>query len=196
MNKPMVPIKSNMSQQQGVVLLIALIILIVMSLAGAAAYRALTSAVGVSGNLSFKQTTLYGADKALNDGVTWVNQHTTSLINDNPTEGYFSAAPMPEPDWTLDSSWTSKKSAGVDALGNTLEYVIHRMCSQANTAYNGDVNQCMMLDAQSNAAVGNSMSAGTFQFTGTPQIAYRITARARGPKGGYTVVQTFMTLPQ
>lgn len=184
------------SKQKGAVIIIALIILIIMSLAGIAANKALESAVGVAGNIAFKQSSVYGVDKAMESAIGWLNEHTAELANDNVEAGYLSSAATPEPDWTVDTAWTVKKAAGTDGVGNELEYVIHRMCSQANTSYNGDINQCMTIESESAQVLGNSLSAGSFQFKGAPQISYRITMRSKGPKGAYTVVQTFYTLPQ
>lgn len=183
-------------RQQGVVVIIALIILIAMSLAGIAANRALEAAVGVAGNLAFKQSSVYGADRATDLAVTWLAANGNILANDNTAEGYLSSASMAEPDWTLEDSWVIKKDAGVDGVGNALEYVIHRLCSQANTAYNDDINQCMTMETGGAGGDGNSVSAGSFQFKSPPHVTYRVTARARSPRGGYTVVQTFLTIPQ
>jgi hypothetical protein len=81
-----------------------------------------------------------------------------------------------------------------DASGNVVRYVIHRMCTQPDTAYNGMnggvANECALFYAASAAASGGSMAVGAPQFIGSPQIYYRITTRVEGPRDTVSVIQT------
>lgn len=192
----------NRHKQEGVVLLIALIVLIAMSLAGVALNRSVDTAMGISGNLAFKQSTASGADRGIATAVQWIEANHTGTILDytNTGNGYFSSASTIEPDWKNNNNWANAFSAGTDGAGNTIQYQIHRMCAYADTPYNGtsgtgQQNQCSMMEAAAFGAAGNSINAGAFQFTGTPQVVFRITARATGPKSTNSVVQTFYSLP-
>ena len=190
----------NSSKQKGVVLLIAMIILIAMSLAGVALNRSVNTALGVAGNLAFKQSAVNGADLGVAKAVDWINSNradatldTTATVN-----GYYSNAI--DSDWTQSSSWVNAKQVGVDEAGNTIEYLIHRLCAYNNTPYNGvngsgQQNQCSLIEAAIGGVAGNSISAGAFQFTGTPQVVYRITARSTGPKASKSIIQTFYSVP-
>jgi len=57
-------------QQQGVVLLIALIVLVAMTLAGIGMMRSVDTGALISGNLAFKQATTQAGDRATNDAYT------------------------------------------------------------------------------------------------------------------------------
>ncbi len=192
----------NKNKQKGVVLLIALIVLVAMSLAGIALNRSVDTAMGISGNLAFKQSTTNGADKGIATAIQWLNANSgsTTLDNDSSGNGYYSNAPVMEPDWKSETTWTSAAANGTDGAGNNIQYMIHRLCSFANTPYNGvtgsgQQNQCSMMEAATFGAAGNSISAGAFQFTGTPQVIFRITSRSVGPKSSKSVVQTFYSIP-
>lgn len=191
----------NRKKQEGVVLLIALIVLIAMSLAGVALNRSVDTAMGIAGNLGFKQSTSSGAGRGVASAIQWItaNSAGTTLDYTNTNVGYFSSATQLEPDWKDTNTWTNSMSAGTDASGNTIRYMIHRMCAYPDTVYNGvsgtgQQNQCSMVEPSTFGAAGNSINAGAFQFTGTPQVVFRITARADGPKSTSSVVQTFYTL--
>ena len=117
------------SRQDGVVLFIALIVLVAMSLAGIAMNRSVDVAMGISGNLAFRQSTLQGAEKAISDAVTWIeNNRDTSNFNDNNSAvGYKASSVQLEPHWLMEASWTDAFSDGSDAVGNRLQYIIERV---------------------------------------------------------------------
>lgn len=192
--------------ESGVVLLIALIVLVAMSLAGIAMNNALDAGNGIAGNLAFRQSAVAGTDRAISDAVTWINTNATTgaLLNDDTAAGYASSVSDTDPDWSNASSWANSFTSAsyLDGAGNTLSYRIDRMCSERNTAYNGtsaltgNANACLTVAAPTAAQTGNSMSAGAVQFSGAPQLAFRITARASGPRNAKAVSQAFYVLPQ
>lgn len=185
--------------QEGLVLFIALIVLVAMSLAGVSLMRAVDTGTVVAGNMAFKQSAIMVADRGTQNAVQWLQANSAGAVlqNTNTGAGYFSSRPVVEPNWFDPASWS--ESAAVnggapDASGNVVRYVIHRMCTQPDTAYNGMnggvANECALFYAASAAASGGSMAVGAPQFIGSPQIYYRITTRVEGPRDTVSVIQT------
>ena len=187
------------SRQRGVVLLISLIVLVAMSLAGVALMRSVDTTVAMAGNVAFQQSAIQVADNGTQQAAVWVSANSlgTTLQNDNSSVGYYSARPGAEPDWFDINSWASSKvlnSGTPDAAGNVTRYMIHRMCTQPNTAYNGNnagvQNECAMYFPASTAASGGSMQVGAPQFQGTPWLYYRVTTRVDGPRNTVSIIQS------
>ncbi|MBI1964752.1 MAG: hypothetical protein HYV99_09970 [Betaproteobacteria bacterium] len=185
-------------QQRGVVLFIALIVLVAMSLAGIAMIRSVDTTLGVAGNMAFKQATIQGSDRGVKAGYDWLvaNSAGATLQNSNEPVGYFSNRPAVEPNWFDLASWaesTCINGCGEDAAGNTIRYMIHRMCTEPNTPYNGTnagvANQCALSYPAVGGSTGGSMTVGASQFEGIPQLYYRITTRVDGPRNTVSVIQ-------
>lgn len=186
-------------RQAGVVLLIAMIMLVAMSLAGVALVRSVDTAVVVAGNVAFKEAAVQSSDRGVQEAVRWLaaNSAGPTLQSSNASLGYFSSRPLPDPDWFSDGSWTQAVTLNggtPDAGGNVVSYLIHRMCTQPDTPYNGAnagvANECGLYFPVSGAAAGGSMSVGSPQFAGTPQLYYRVTTRVQGPRNTITVTQS------
>jgi Tfp pilus assembly protein PilX len=184
--------------QHGVVLVIALIVLVAMTLAAVGMSRSIDTANIVAGNMGFKQATVQSSDLGVKAAYDWLvaNSGGTTLQSTNPGAGYFSSRPASEPNWFDSASWGSGvqiNGGAADAAGNVVTYMIHRMCTLPDTAYNGSVagvpNSCAMAFPSGGASTGGSMQVGSVQFQGTPQVYYRITTRVDGPRDTVSVTQ-------
>jgi hypothetical protein len=82
--------------------------------------------------------------------------------------------------------------------GYSVQYKVHRMCTQPDTAYNGSrggvANICALTVKTGGAAPGASLAVGATQFTGNPTLYFRITTRVDGPRNTRTVTQTVVAL--
>ena len=110
-------------RQEGIVLMIALIMLVAMSLAGVALMRSVETAVIVAGNFAFKEAGVQVADRGVQEAARWlgVNSAGNTLYNDNPPAGYFSSLPPLDPDYFDLDNWGSSvlmNSGTPDASGN------------------------------------------------------------------------------
>lgn len=186
------------SRQQGVVLLISLIMLVAMTMAGVALMRSVDTAVVVSGNLAFKQSAIQSADVGIQTAARQleVSNVGATLYNSNTGAGYFSARPIIEPDWFDLASWTDGVlvNAGTpDSSGNVVRYVIHRMCTVSDVPWDDPLNQCGKFKTTASAA-GGSKSTTALPIEGPPMLYYRITARVDGPRNTVSVVQTSVLL--
>jgi len=208
-----------MKQQRGVVLFFALIALLAMSLAAVALIRSVDTSTIIAGNLAFKRSATMSGDAGVERGITWlaatdtanstvnIYQVQTHPFNNDggtatfPNVGYYSSV---APNLSLtDSSATSHiKWDGSDSncnnvqdsSGNTVCYVIQRMCRTANTLLGPD---CLFSGvAQSNSSMAVVSSQGVCNGPGcsVPSQAplYRITSRSTGPKLTISYIQAFV----
>ena len=192
-------------RQGGAILFIALIVLVAMTLAGIAMIRSVDTALGIAGNMAFKQSALMGTDRGAQAGYAWLvaNSAGTTLQNTNPAVGYFSSRTATEPDWFDNTNWVNAVSlanefgqvGNPDAAGNVVRYMIHRMCNCADVPYNANcsgtttANVCGLYYPSTGGSAGGSMSVGSPQFEGIPQLYYRITSRVDGPRNTVSVIQ-------
>lgn len=192
-------------QQQGVALFIALIVLVAMTLAGIALVRSIDTTTVISGNLAFRQNTLNATDQGVNAAYIWLisKAGTPTLNNSDSISGYYSSKLDPEPDWKNPATWSGLNTVTLasDAVDYTTTYIIHRMCTQPNTPYNGNnagvANQCSIATSTSNGTCpGGSQSIGNYCFDATATgNYYRVTARTVGPRNASSIVQAMLLIP-
>lgn len=186
-------------RQQGVVLVIALIMLVAMSLAGVALMRSVETATIVAGNFAFKEAGVQVADRGVQEAARWIaaNSAGNTLYNDNPPQGYFSALPPTDPDYFDLGVWGSSvlmDSGTPDASGNIVRYVIHRMCTMPALPWDDPGQECGRQTSRASTE-GGSKRRDAPQFEGPPILYYRVTARVDGPRNTVTVIQTSLAVP-
>jgi Tfp pilus assembly protein PilX len=198
---PLISFRSH--RQRGVTLFISLIVLVAMTLAAIAMMRSVDTATVVAGNIGFRQSSVSAADQGLQAAYGWLgaNIALATISNDATAQGYFSSVPAGEtPDWYLNSaSWLNALAINggtPDAAGNTVSYVIHRLCPVPNCSPNatcgGVTNVCgQTLSSTAISGEGVDLSAPNF-FTTPPQTHYRITVRSIGPRNSVAYIQTLM----
>lgn len=207
----------NRQNQQGVVLFIALIALVVMSLAAVALVRSVDTATLVAGNLAFKQAATSSADAGVEAAIPWMAATNAAQVAlnkdpwldathafnvDAPASGYYSSIAVPV-DLAADSTWTSATSRpgtganfdvdGLDSTtGNTVRYVIQRVCRNANQVLSSA--NCLFSDAsEDNGSKRGRLTydagLGSGATSGSP--IYRITARVTGPRNTVSYIQAY-----
>ena len=191
----------NRIRQRGAVLFIALIVLVAMTLAGIAIMRSVDTTTLIAGNLAFKQGTIQSSDNGIEGGFQWLIANRATLANTNLASGYYSARPAGALNWNDPATWASAVTVGTDAAGNTVSYLIHRMCTCSDSPYNvncgATVQQCA-LDAPVGLppppAAGDSFAVGAPGFLGDPRVYYRITVRTQGPRNTVSFVQSMVAI--
>jgi hypothetical protein len=208
----------RMHKQRGLVLFFALIALVVMSLAAVALIRSVDTSTMIAGNLAFKQaatTSSEGGIEAAGNFLFAIEQangpnadidpaHPFNITDLAAKPGYHSSAD-PALILTDSATWNDVNNAlvGEDATGNTVRYIIQRMCRIPNTAFkNADCLFSVPQDDGTNKAVGGAAAAqaasgggsggciGCKTSIGSPQI--RVTVRTTGPKNTVSYVQAFV----
>ncbi len=185
--------------QRGVVVFIALIVLVAMMLAGIATMRSSGSAILTAGNLAFRQNATVAGDLGIESARTWLNtQGPLGLETTNAALGYYSTwdnafDPLlwGKANWEDATKAKQVNNGAVDAAGNRISYVVHRMCLNTGpiTPPPGTKQECV---TTSDPGKGGPKEAGTPALVGTSQVYYRVTARIRGPKNTFSYVQTMV----
>ena len=212
---PKAGLSGRVVKQRGVVLFFALISLLAIMLAAVALVRSVDTSTIIAGNLAFKQAATTSGDAGTEAAVVWLTAaeaadnsknvltDTTHVFNiDNAAAGYYSSL---NPALSLTASsglriqWTDADSVLVlpdpDSSGNSVRYVIQRMCRNANVAIqNAD---CLFSGALQDLNGKNiplpqdvCIGAGCPVAGQTPQI--RITSRTTGPRNTISYVQAFV----
>jgi len=186
--------------------MLAIVVLVAMSLAAVALMRSVLTGNKVAGNLAFQQSATRSADVGIETAIAWLEQNNagTRLFDDidiggGEPVGYFASRQDPGATQNWEAYWTTTLATSgavntlpADAAGNTVSYVIQRIC---NTT--GDPNTGAGCEAPPSTiqGQGNSMGTGALNVAGVPtQIYYRITARVTGPRNTVGFVQAVVAL--
>ncbi|GGI54803.1 pilus assembly PilX family protein [Oxalicibacterium solurbis] len=201
-------------RQQGVVLLIALIVLVAMTLAGIALVRSVDTGNLAAGNLAFRQGASLAADDGIEAGITWLSGQQgggNSLKDDQAGNGYYATSQdaldvtnktitSAAVDWDhnsckdLDVTNCIQPSASVEVKDDgvvlyTYSYIIHRLCSKP-LGYNDKDNSCVTYQGSDDKSPSrDAPQAGDTRFAGEPVPYYRITTRVLGPRNTTSFVQ-------
>lgn len=188
-------------REQGVVLFIALIVLVAMSLAGIAMMRSVGTGALIADNLAFRQSGSLSADAGIEAARAWLvaNSGGNTLWNPNPGvsggSAYFANWGTPDTQFGEDPTkssfdWSTAASVGTDAAGNTVNYVIQRLCP-----LNGDPSgqQCVGVNVAGSggAASGTKGAAGYggIALASPASAIYRITVQVKGARNTVSYVQ-------
>lgn len=181
------------SRQRGIALPVMLIILMVMLISSIYLLKSSNSTTFAAVNLAYDSTQSRAADLGLYKGFDWLrttaSTNKAALNADDTTNGYHA---------TLDTSltvrdpnfWSNSKTV-TDSNGNTIEYVIHRLCAMG-LPYDDPNNACVQTAANTatagnTVALGDSLASDAPSFASTPQVHYVITSRLYGARGGNAV---------
>lgn len=177
--------KNMKNKQKGISLPITLLILISLLLSMSVLIRSTDISMVISGNIGIHNQ-LYGSNnKTVSDAITWLNTNSNTLDNDNSAFGYFSAQPNNEIDYNNSANWVNSYPAlpTQDSYQNIGQYKILRMCSLANTPFNGSSNGIQ--NVCSTGTVGGNTSGSTsngydiynFGSTSITAVYYKIITR-------------------
>lgn len=185
------------SRQRGVVLLVALIVLIALTLAGLALIRSVDTTNLIAGNMSFHESAVHAGERSTELAVTnWLqpNNQTAAgkivLYDHNAANGYRAVRADPATGVSLDVYWASLAgqtlTGATDVAGNTVSYVIHRLCDAT-----GDP---LLASCSKPPAINGPFTIGVPGPTPPPQVYYRVTARIVGPRNTVAYTQAILAL--
>lgn len=193
--------QAQLKVQSGLVLFVALIALVVMSLAAAALIRSVDSGVLVAGNLAFKQSALMATDNGIAEAYRFITD-TPAALNNTNANGYSSqyadiANIKSAALWTNANSKLAPTDPS-DLTNNETRFIIQRMCRNTGIP---DGTHCLMGDTASGAnskggqcqggcAAGGSGAGGLGGNSGAAM--YRVTVRVIGPKNTASYLQAFI----
>jgi type IV pilus assembly protein PilX len=178
-------------KQNGVVLFVALIALVVMSLAAVALIRSVDTNTMIAGNLAFKQAAISSADSGLETAIAWLISRTpsdeTALQADDLANGYYSSY-VADPKTRFA---TGSKLTGTDTSLNTISYVVERMCSATGPATTLKCLYGAPADSTSSKGVKDATGAGGPGASGN-SVMLRVTISVAGPKNTLGFVQAYL----
>lgn len=198
----------NMIKQRGLSLLVAMIVLVVMSIAAIGLIRSTDTGVLLAGNLAFRQSAMHATDIGVETARQWLLDNSGALTADNPSMGYKAneqtnldltgndptlSAKM---NWSGTSGDPRARCLTATTNGNTVCYVIHRLCQLAGpldggtcTTKTGDVG---------GSSLGSIRQMTTYQqgsWTSTTRFGYyRVTIRVAGPRNNVSYAQAFVII--
>ncbi|SCX71233.1 hypothetical protein [Variovorax sp. EL159] len=202
--------------QRGVVLILALIVLVALTLAAVALTRSVGTSNTIAGNLAFQQAATHSADVGVETAVKWLEDNVngtgscssgSTVTCDQTAQGYISFRVDPTANQSWAAFWKDKLAANAKALaqdattGNTVSYIIHRMC-----ATTGEANTSSNVCATSPRATAGSCPGGTSCTGGggrggtgsnvdaPKQTYYRITVMVDGPRSTQSMVQVMVAI--
>lgn len=192
-----VTMHSSYRSQQGVVLFIALIALIALTLAGIALVRSVDTSNLIAGNIAFKQAAIQASDLGVEAAFTALSTPNTiaNKTNDDLNQNYYATMQPEDPNLpgvpaALTSAFPANNVIVNNATGNTIRYIIERMCS-ANGVVTTDICAPSVIDK---TPVGGK--SGEDYLALPPGVSYRVTVRVDGPRNTVSLVQALLDGPQ
>lgn len=194
----------RLQRQRGVMLLIAIIMLIAMTLASTALIRSSYTSNMIAGNLSYQEAATRSAEAGIETAIAWLESNNTATtlhdsvdIDTSHPVGYFAYVQDPATNQSWDDFWKSLPANKINTLtkdesGNTVSYVIHRLCNVIGDPATPGTG-CSR-SPQAGDGVGNSQGAGVVALLYNNKVYYRITARVSGPRSTISYVQTIVSM--
>ena len=189
------------SNQQGVVLFVALIVLVIMALTGIAMIRQSGTGLSIAGNAGFRQNAVSGADLGTERAVVWIRANITGnvLDNDNTAIGYFSdwgnadarrkAGDPTAYDWSL-----SQLAAADDGTGNQVNYVIERLCLNPNASKDAVNQHCVQTEVTEGSDKSGTCDNYPKSCPPPPKfVQYRVSSRVLGPRNTVSYIQVMLS---
>jgi type IV pilus assembly protein PilX len=199
----------SLRAQDGIILIVTLIILAAMTLASLAMLNSVDTTTAIAGNVAFKQSATNSADIAIDAAGVFLTVPKQNTEADNPAAGYYATNQdglditgnktpgnqADDIDWDGPGAVTLPK----DSAGNTVSYRINRMCDSTGPM---NASTCSVDIESGRPYVGSfGISLPTLQYdiNGTNSLQnlstyYRITMRVAGPKNNVSYVQTVVSL--
>jgi len=177
--------------ERGVVMFVALVVLIVMTLAGLAMLRQMSSGVSIAGNIAFKQGATAVADVGIEQARAWLTSAPPPTI-DIPNSGYYATWAGDIDPWS--ASWTPMWDAVPDIVtaSGSVRFIIQRLCNSTGPAVGG-AQQCS--DAIPRSGGGETKGGGCYGCQTAkldPAPFFRVTARVMGPRNTVSYTQVLM----
>jgi Tfp pilus assembly protein PilX len=194
------PSRRALSRQRGVVVLVALVAVVLLSLAAVSLMRSVHTSTLVVGNLAFRQAAMSMSTAAVETAVYDMFAPTRTipdLTNHDLNRNYYATLQAGEDALGVPAvlqSTSAFTAAGLvkvlnDTSGNEARYVIERMCAASALGKVATGVECEMIPPKQNpASTGNEDE--NFVLPRVP--FYRLTIRVDGPNNSVTFSQAML----
>ncbi|SNT29812.1 Tfp pilus assembly protein PilX [Noviherbaspirillum humi] len=190
---------------RGIVLIIVLVVLLAMAIASVALVRSVYTTNIVAGNIAFHQSALHASQLGVEAAYAWLRnqpalQLNMSIESTSATPvAYVAFREDPAEGQSWEDFWNQvlvpAKQVNTlpndDTGGNTVAYVIHRLCQTAGASTAGA--NCDARPSVNPAGTG-SKGAGVIAINAVSPIYYRVTVRVSGPRNTVRFVQSIVSL--
>lgn len=177
--------------ERGAVMFVAIIVLLIMTVAGVALMRQMRGDLSIAGNLAFKQGATAAADRGTEAARAWLMPLSpAALQNDAASDGYFSSYSADVEPAKL--PWDKAKLAALDDAGNRVDYLIHRLCSLSGKAVDDAGQECVTTPEITDGMSNKALEAYPGAAAPEERPHFRVTTRVQGPRNTLSYVQVVM----
>ena len=207
------------ADQRGASLFVAIVALVLMTIAGLSLMRSVDTGNIISGNMAFRAGAVNVADTGVEAAATYLNSTISPSPDANLPAGCtigvpgsagppaiapvlgncrYSSRIQPEDDNGLPLvNWTNTTNIPVTSLnGNATQFVVERLCNP-DAALTITLGQAPKNDvAKSDCGitpipnVGGSSKSGSIGPSHVVEVMYRVTVRTTGPRNTITTIQS------
>jgi type IV pilus assembly protein PilX len=184
------------STQSGVAMVVVLMVLVVMLFTTVGILRSSNTALGIVGNLGFKQNASSIGDNGAEVARVWLTAQPNGALNNDIAASAYVSNWLPlnwDPltfDWDANSVEIPAPPDN-ETFGNRVRYVIHRMCALSGPT-DDPLQQCISPNSQSSGGSKQLGGQGGVYNPGLSAV-YRVTIRIDGPRNtvAYSQVNVF-----
>ena len=189
-------------RQTGAILLIAMIVLVAMTLSALSLIKSVNTTNLIAGNLGFRESAALSSERSTEVAARWLMDQARignetggvrPLNQDHTGNCYKASREDPDSSASPPKTWddlivnSANCTLPADAAGNTVYYVIHRLCENTGPR---DTAKCSLSPRLSS---GDSQKSDGGNV-GVVQIYYRITTRVNGPRNTKVYTQTILAM--
>lgn len=190
--------------QQGVALIVVMIILVIMLIGAVGILRSTNVGLGIAGNLGFKQNATSVSDQGVEAARAWLMAQDPLSLYVTPTASstvaYFATTtPAFDPHtYVWETKGNSVQSTADDGTGNKVRYVIHRMCDFTGSPSFPALLGPPVIRAQAcvhpttNITGSRQLGGGGAGIKPPVTPLYRVTVRTDGPRNTVSVIQVMI----
>lgn len=196
-------------KEAGVALFVSLIVLVAMSIAGIALVRSVDTGSLIASNLAFRQSATLSADAGIEAARAWLLANSGALEGDHAGDGYYATSQdavdltgnvtpgnhSDDVDWDGSGGVATPRCIAKDGVGNTVCYMIHRLCDFSGPLDNSCSTQETVRGGSGKGAVTSEIGnkPGSWDEVVTMAI-YRVTIRVSGSRNNISFVQAFILI--
>jgi type IV pilus assembly protein PilX len=173
-----------MKRQDGVSLILVMVVMVVLMLGALAAVRSNETAALTAGNSAFREATKQAADVGVAAGFAYIS--TLASPDTGVSNQYFNKR-QTEDSYGMPSTVDWSKVASASIQNYNIQWVVERMCSVSPVT--DSINQCIT-DSQ---PASGSNKLGAEAYTAPATTVYRVTVRTTGPKNAESYTQALMS---
>jgi type IV pilus assembly protein PilX len=171
----------NAKREQGVTLVIVLVVVGVVLVANLALMRSMSTVNRVASNKSFKQAATQAAEVGLRAAENYI---AAIAAPDTAVANRYAAVMQASDANELPTSVNWTNVATTDVGNYDVKWVVDRMCDR--TPVTDPITQCLGLQTTQQG----SKKAGSPSYASTTAVYYRITVQVTGPRNIETYVQS------